>query len=127
MPLIEGAGVEAVLEQVADAMSARVEIEGEAAVGAAQGGGKRLRLVRGGDQVDVVAHQAVSENACAGLDSIGGEAFEVGAAVRVSEKHALMVNPALGDVVRQSHGNGASESWHMLRVWRAVRISHFVP
>jgi hypothetical protein len=73
-----------------------------------------VRLVGDGYEVDVVLHQAVSQDAHAGLGSIGGEAFEVSAAVGAGEENALPINAALGDVVRHSYGDGASESGHML-------------
>jgi hypothetical protein len=123
MPRIQRTGVETALEEMAGPSAACVEIERIAAVGAAQGDGQGRGFVRDGDQVHVIGHQAIGEDAQARLLGVGLKAVEISVAVGVSEEDALLVDAALGDVMRHSHGYGARESSHMLRKWSAERIS----
>ena len=115
--IVEGARIEPVLPKVPRAFPSCVQVQRIAAVCAAQGGRQRAGLIRNRNrhQVDVVVHQAESENPCACLSRVGREPLEVRAAVGVSEKHALMVDAALGNVVRYSDCNGAGKPRHTLR------------
>ena len=59
---VERAGIEAILPEVAGATAARVQIVCIAAVGAPEGHGKGVRLIRHGHQMDVIRHEAVGQN-----------------------------------------------------------------
>jgi len=62
----------------------------------------------------MIAHEAISKDAKASLRRVGLEAVEIGAAVGIGEENPLLVNAALRDVVRRSHGDGARKSGHLL-------------
>jgi len=123
VPLIEGARVEAGLEEMAHAPAARVEIQRIAAVGTAQSDGHGGGLVRDDDQMDVIGHQAIGENAQPGLFTVGLETVQIRLAVGVGEEDALVVDAALSDMMRHTYGHGARETGHMLGKWSAERIS----
>ena len=62
----------------------------------------------------MIAHEAISKDAKASLRRVGLEAVEIGVAVGIGEENPLLVNAALRDVVRRSHGDGARKSGHLL-------------
>ena len=68
-------------------------------------------MVRSG----LIAHEAISKDAKASLRRVGLEAVEIGVAVGIGEENPLLVNAALRDVVRRSHGDGARKSGHLLK------------
>jgi hypothetical protein len=117
MPLVERARVETVLPEMADAVAARVEVQRVSAVRATQGNPERLRLVGNRHQVDVVLHQAVSQNARTGLGAVRRKTFQIRAPIGVREKDTLPVHSALRDVVRHPHRNSPRESAHLLIQW----------
>jgi hypothetical protein len=92
--IVEGARIKPVLPKVPRAFPACVQVQRISAVRAAKCGSKRASLLRDRHQVDMVVHQAVSENASPRLGRISREPFEVCAAVAVGEKHALVVDAA---------------------------------
>jgi hypothetical protein len=63
-------------------------------------------------QVNVIAHQAVGQNAYPGLRAIRLQTLEIRAIMGVREKHLLLVNTALCDMVRHSNRHGAGKSSH---------------
>ena len=108
----EGARVEAVLPEVSGAAAAGIDHLGVAAVGAAEEDGEGVFAVGDGDEVDVVGHEAVGEEADAGVGEVGGEEVEVDTAVGLGEEDVLVVGAALGDVVGATWEDDASISWH---------------
>ncbi len=70
------------------------------------------RCSRGGDEVDVVGHEAVSQYADPVFGALLAQEIEVGNAVGVYEEHVLSVVPTLGDVVGQSGQDDSRVSWH---------------
>src|SRR5271165_4093682 len=81
MPLVEWAGVEAVLPQMACPVPARIEIQRVAAVGTPQSDRQRVWFIGNGHQVYVIFHQTISQNASTCLSRVGREAFEIRAPV----------------------------------------------
>jgi hypothetical protein len=75
----------------------------------------------------MVAHQAISRNAEARLCAVGLESFQVSAAIGIREKDALLVYPALRDMVCHSNGDSARKSAHLFRNVLCGLISLFVP
>jgi hypothetical protein len=96
-------------------------------MGASQSHGERLRLLGYRHKVNMVTHQAIGKNAKARLCAIGLEAFQVSAAIGIREKDALLVHPALGDMVCHSNGDGTCKSAHLFRDVVCGLISLFVP
>ena len=62
--------------------------------------GFAVDLVGDGDEVDVIGHETVAENAEAGWDGALCEKVKVSRAVLVGEEDVLAVVSALGDVMR---------------------------
>ena len=109
---IEGAGVEAVLPEVAGAGVHAVDVLGVSQVGTADGLGKGVVVVRRGYEVDMVGHEAVAEHVEGEAGGLLGEGFEVEAAVGVGEEDVLAVVAALDDVVRRAGRDDAGGAGH---------------
>src|SRR5580658_10593170 len=109
---VERAGIEAILPEVAGATAARVQIVCIAAVGAPEGHGKGIRLIRYGHQVDVIRHEAVGKNAEARLAGGGAQQVEVDLTVGLGEEDAIAVGSTLSYVMGQADGDGTSKSGH---------------
>jgi hypothetical protein len=127
MRFVESAGIEAVLPEMSHAVTTGIEIKSVTAMSAAQRYGEGLRLLWCRDEVDMVAHQAISENAKASLRAVGLEAIQICATVGIGEENALLVDAALRDVVRHAHGDGTRKSAHLLTEWCVDLICLFVP
>lgn len=112
---IEGAGIEAILPEVAGAAAPRIEISGVAAMGSAERNSKRIRLIRDRDQMNMIRHQAISEDAEVRLAGRGAEPIEIDLAIGVSEEDRLAVGSALGNVMGKTDGDGSGKSWHLRR------------
>ena len=67
---------------------------------------------RGGDEMDVVVHQAVAEQLQPEALRLRRQQFEVHPPIVVHEEHVLPVIAALGDMVRNAGDNDAGNSWH---------------
>ena len=61
--------------------------------------GQRVRAFRHDDEVYVIGHQAVGEDADAGVGLMACDQTQVGIPVGGGEKDRLVVRPALGYVV----------------------------
>ncbi len=103
MRLVQRAGIEAVLPEVPGPVPPRIEIEGVAAMSPAQGDAEGLRLLGNRDQVNVVAHQTIGQDAHLGLRAVFGQAVQVGVPIGVGKEDSLAVDTSLGDVVRRSY------------------------
>jgi hypothetical protein len=125
--LVEGARIEAALKEMTHATAARIQVERVAAVSAAQSDGQGGGLIWDGYQMNVIGHQTIGKDTQAGLCRVCLQTVKIRKAVRVGEEDALVVDAALGDVMRQTDGHGASESCHMLNKWRQERISLLGP
>ena len=99
----ERAGVEAVLPEMAAAAVEAVEALGVEAVGFAEGEGERALVLRHGDQVDVVRHQAVAEDVEGVIARLAAERLEVEEPIGVGAKNGYAVVAALGDVMRYAN------------------------
>jgi hypothetical protein len=108
----EGAGEEAVLPEVACAESAGIKVLSVAAVGATESGGQGVGSVGDDDEVDVVGHEAVGEDAEARMGRVQAEEFEVDLAVGVVEEDKLAIGAALSDVMGDAWFDAAGESGH---------------
>ena len=96
----ERAGVEAVLPEMAAAAVEAIESLGVEAVGFAEGEGERALVLRHGDQVDVVRHQAVAEDVEGVIACLAAERVEVEEPIGVGAEDGDAVVAALGDVMR---------------------------
>ncbi len=109
----DGAGVETMAPEMAGFTAADVEPAGVVVVSEADGAGESLGRGGGGDDVDVVGHEAIAED----IDLVSGgvllKEFEVDFAVSVGEEDVLAVVAALGDVVRAVGDDDAAASGHM--------------
>ena len=81
-------------------------------VGPAEALGQRLLAGRDGDQVDVVAHQAVGEDVQAVDSAFLDEQAEVELAVVIDEEDILAVVAPLHDVMRTARYDDACDSRH---------------
>jgi hypothetical protein len=80
----------------------------------AEADGQGVLLFRHRNQVYVIAHQAVSENADSGLMAILLQQIQIDAAVSLGVEDDLPVGSALGDVMGKSGQNAPGCSRHTL-------------
>ena len=100
------------LPQVAAAPVEAVDILRVAKVGRADGPGQRPLLVGNRDQMDMVGHQAVSEDLQAILLGLLLQKPQVHPPVLVHEEHGLAVISVLRDVMGIPHGYRSGYSGH---------------
>ena len=112
MVLGEHAGEKAVLPQMTGTVDADVVVLRVTAVEAAAEDGEGVFAVRDGDQVDVVGHEAPTQEADFGVDEIVAEEREVGDAILVGGKGLAAVDAPLGDVARNAWKDTAVTPWH---------------
>ena len=112
MALIESAGVETVLPEMAAAFVAAVGVLGVKEVGSAQSASQRIGRAGDGDEVNMVAHQAITEDVKVVLAALVAQEFEVDAPVLIVQEHILAVIAALGDVVGDTGDNNTCDSGH---------------
>ena len=104
------AGVEAGLPEVARASFADVEGLSVAAVGASKKDGEGVLTAGDDDEVDVVGHEAVGEDAGAGiLDVVAGEA-EVEGAVGGGKENSLAIGAPLRNMIGEPRGDDSGFS-----------------
>jgi hypothetical protein len=84
---------------------ARVDRPGVAPVRFGKGRPQPVRVRRRHDQVDVIGHQTIGPDGCAGAARCGGDQTPVEAIVVGREKHGLAPITALGDMVGQVRHN----------------------
>jgi hypothetical protein len=77
---------------------------------------ERLRLLGYRHKVNMVAHQAISQNSETRLCAVGLETSQIGAAIGIREKDALLVHAALRDMVCHANGDSARKSAHLLEM-----------
>jgi len=82
------------------------------AVQPSEGLGERRRPLGNGDQMDVVRHQAVAEQAHAGAGGVGAQQSAVAVAVVNVEGGLLAVVAPLREMVRFAHRHHPRESGH---------------
>jgi hypothetical protein len=75
--------------------------------GPADGLGERLLRVWDRHQMDMVGHQAVSQDLQAVLLGLLLQQLQIHLPVLVREEHVLAVIPALCDMMGTAHGNGS--------------------
>jgi hypothetical protein len=114
MRFIKRAGIKPILPKASRAMTASIEIQSVTAICAAQSHGERLWLLGYRHKVNMVTHQAISQNSETRLCAVGLETSQIGAAIGIREKDALLVHPALRDIVCHSNGDSARKSAHLL-------------
>ena len=78
----------------------------------AQGDAQSLRFLGNRHQVNVIAHQTVSQNTHSGLRTVLAQAVEIGMPIGVGKKDSLAVDTSLRDVVGRSDCYRACESGH---------------
>jgi hypothetical protein len=81
-------------------------------VGSAKGFGEGVVSLRDGDEVNVVGHKAIAEEADGVSGAVVGEGEEVDAAVAVVKEDGFLVVPALGDVMGDSWDYGSCDARH---------------
>ena len=67
--------------------------------------------------MNVIGHQAPSEQASLGVDQVIAEQAQVGVAIEFNLKDRTAVHAALSDVVGHTVDDAALSSWHNLCVW----------
>jgi hypothetical protein len=97
---------------VAPTVKADVQPAGIVALGVAHGERERVGARRDGNQVDVVRHQAVTEDAQLAISGVSGQQGQVGLAVFVVKEEIAAEVAALGDVVRAAHGHHSTNACH---------------
>src|SRR5438046_930695 len=112
MPLVHGTRKVAVLAQMprqplADVLPAR-KIPGRSA----QSLGQRILPLRNRDQVDVVAHQAVSEEIEPVALTAVPQGIEVHLTVQIAEEDRLLLVAPLGNVMRQAGNDDSRKTSH---------------
>lgn len=65
-----------------------------------------------GDEVDVIRHEAVAEDAQVAVGGVSGQQSEIGVPVPVSKENVAAEVSALSDVVRAVNGRHASNACH---------------
>jgi hypothetical protein len=80
-----------------------------------------VRTRRDDDQVDMVGHQAVSENTQAFAAPIGMEQIQIGLWVPGSVKNVFTMIAALGDVMRHTRKYRSTVSRHASKLVAALR------
>ena len=86
MRIVHGIGVKAILPQMAAAAVEAVDVLGVEPMGSADRLGQGFGVLGDGDQVDVVVHEAVAEDAHAIPLALAGQDFQVRAAVVINEE-----------------------------------------
>ena len=72
-----------------------------------------VRVIGFEDEVNMVRHQAVSDDACIGPPRADAKEIKIGAIVVRSEKNLLPAIAALGNVMRDSGNDDAREPGHL--------------
>ena len=112
---VEGDGVVAGLPEVAAGVAIDVDDAGVIGVEAAEGEGGGVGVVRDGDEVVVVGHEAVAEDFELVLGGVLGEEAEEEVAVAVGVEDLLAGIAALGEVVGEAGDDDAWAAGHTLR------------
>ena len=101
----ERARVEAVLPEVTAATRGEVEALGINHMRLPQRSGHGTLVLRRGDEVHMIGHQAVAQYAQVVLFTLGFESFEIEVPVGVGSKNRLTIVASLRDVVGRSDDN----------------------
>ncbi len=118
------AGVEAGLPEVACASFADVEGLSVAAVGASKKDGEGVLTAGDDDEVDVVGHEAVGEDAGAGILDVVADEAEVEGAVGGGKENSLAIRAPLRNMIGESRGDDSGVAWHRRdSVWKWEKIS----
>ena len=64
------------------------------------------------NQMNVIAHQAISKNPCTVTPALLGENAEVGPAIVVDEENILSIVPALREMMGKARHDNPGSSWH---------------
>jgi hypothetical protein len=112
---------EAILPQMARASCAGVVILGVTSVDAAQEDGQGVVALRHGDQVDVVGHEAPSQQTHLRVGEVLAQESKIGEMILVGGKGAAAVHSPLGDMAGHTGKHTTIMSWHMLKKWLGGR------
>lgn len=110
---IEGGGKKAILPEVAGSFVEAVDVSRVEVVGSADGAGQGVDSRGDGDQVDVVAHQAIAEDREAVEVALRFEQREVNLSILIDEKDVLPVIAPLGNMVGDIRDDDSCYAWHM--------------
>src|SRR5579883_3413659 len=75
-----------------------------------------MRVLGHGDQMDVVGHEAITEDAHAGADGVVSQQVKIELAVVIGGEHGLPIVAALRDVVRHIRHHDSWTAGHMREV-----------
>ena len=103
MPLIERAGVETPLPQMAAATMKAIDILRVAKMRSADGFCKRILGVRDRDDMDVIAHQTIADKFKGVLVRLLFQKLQVYPAVIVHEEYGVAIIAALRYMMRKSY------------------------
>jgi hypothetical protein len=109
---VERAGVVAALPGVSGGGMEGVEIRGVASVCVLEGEEERICQLRNRDQMDVVRHEVVANQGEAMNATPAAQKVEADEAVGIGIEDDLTAIASLGDVVRRTDCNNASETGH---------------
>jgi len=109
---VKRAGIKAILPEVASAAAAGIQINRIAAMGSAERGGEGIRFVRYGNQMNMIRHEAVGQDAEARVAGGAAEQGEVDLAVGTGEEDALAIGSALRHVMGRTNCDGTCKSRH---------------
>ncbi len=120
MRRLQRAGEKAVLPQVSTPVLAAVQFERILRVGLPDGEGERILALGNGDQVNVIRHQAPSENTDAVTLRLEMQELQIEGTVVIGKEDVLPVIAALGNVVGCSGKNESGSAGHAYE-WGEVR------
>ena len=107
--------MKASLPEVAGAAFADVERLGVTAVGAAEEESERVLAARDDDEVYVVGHEAVGEDAGSGFFEVFSNQTEVEGAVGGGKENPLAIGAPLRNMIGESWGDDSGVAWHSKR------------
>jgi len=113
MPIVQRAGVEAVLPEVAAPIVHSVDVLRVSQMGSADCFRQRLGFAGCADDVDVVGHQAVAEYNQTEAFRLLCERAQEEPAVSISEEDVLSIVAALGDMMWDVRNDDSSSSGHV--------------
>jgi hypothetical protein len=97
---------------MARAIAPHVQILAVAALRLAKGNGQRIGPLGYNNQMQVVGHQAIADNPDSAAEQLILQQLQVVQAILASKKDVAAVDPALGDVARDSRHHAPGLSGH---------------
>src|ERR1039457_3702106 len=127
VPIVHGAGEEAVLPHMAGFTAPQVQPPRVVHVRPAQALSQRGLRGRNGDQMNMVPHEAIADDTYPASAGVGGQPMEGQGVIGVFEEDALAAVAALRDVMPAARDNDAGDACHgeYLWIWRGKTLIKF--